>query len=220
MAQTGSISLNFAPQPSCWLLPSTSLGTKDKHFSEFISTIFPSIHSCGFAPLRGLSKWNGNWRSNSEGREIDEADHSGEVGGSFNNGGNLHMRLVCDRCDTSRSPRPTARILKVYIKALTGFSHRYSPDSLRNTLLCQGCVLEYGSGYGSGRRNPLSEDGEGLRSLQLLQVQLWGQLAVMSSWWPPPIIARSKSTHIYLVECLFYNFSSLNFKDIKATFLS
>ena len=34
-----------------------------------------------------------------------------------------------------------ARILKVYIEALTGFSHIFNPDSLNNTLLSQGCIL-------------------------------------------------------------------------------
>ena len=37
------------------------------------------------------------------------------------------------------------RILKVYVAALTGFSHVYHPDSLNTTLLSQGCVPEYGS---------------------------------------------------------------------------
>ena len=52
--------------------------------------------------------------------------------------------------DVTILPRPTfspaatllTRILKVYIKALTGFSHIYRSDCLNNTLLSQGCILE------------------------------------------------------------------------------
>lgn len=36
----------------------------------------------------------------------------------------------------------SARILKVYIETLMGFSHIFSPDGLNNTLLFQGCILE------------------------------------------------------------------------------
>ena len=35
----------------------------------------------------------------------------------------------------------TCQILKVYIEALTGFSHVYCPDGLNITLLSQGCVF-------------------------------------------------------------------------------
>lgn len=37
---------------------------------------------------------------------------------------------------------PPLEILKVYIKALTGFSHLYNSDGVNNTLLYQGYALE------------------------------------------------------------------------------
>ena len=43
---------------------------------------------------------------------------------------------------TSTSLHLLARILKVYIEALIGFSHIHNPHGLNNTLLSQGCVLE------------------------------------------------------------------------------
>ena len=49
----------------------------------------------------------------------------------------------------SRSPRLLARILKVYIEALTGLSHIHNPQGLNNTLLSQGCVLENGFYHGN-----------------------------------------------------------------------
>lgn len=45
-------------------------------------------------------------------------------------------------CKTSRSPHPPTRILKVYIVALTGFSHIISPDVLNTTLFFQGYILQ------------------------------------------------------------------------------
>ena len=57
------------------------------------------------------------------------------VGGRFSKQGNLHMGLVLGSCKMSRSLHPPARIFKVYIEALTGFSHEYCPDGLNSTLL-------------------------------------------------------------------------------------
>ena len=42
----------------------------------------------------------------------------------------------------SKSLHLPTRILKVYIEALTGFSHLFSPDGLINTSLSQGCITE------------------------------------------------------------------------------
>ena len=52
-----------------------------------------------------------------------EADHSRLVGGSFNKQENLYTSLVFSGNKISRSLYSSARILKVYIETLTGFSH-------------------------------------------------------------------------------------------------
>ena len=55
----------------------------------------------------------------------------------------------------------------VYVAVLTGFSQEYSPDSLSNTLLSQGCILEGAPSSGTLDRMFISRPG-GLRRLQLL----------------------------------------------------
>ena len=77
-----------------------------------------------------------------EERPTKEADHFRLVGGSFKKQGSLYMRLVLSDHKMSRPPNRPARILKVYIEALTGFSHVFSSDGPDNTLLSQGCILE------------------------------------------------------------------------------
>lgn len=67
----------------------------------------------------------------------------------------------------SRSLHPSARIVKVYIEALTGCSCIHSPAGLNNTLLSQGCVLENGSHYRNNERNVYSKVRGGDKSLQL-----------------------------------------------------
>lgn len=77
---------------------------------------------------------------------------------------------------------------KVYIKSLRGFSQKPSRCSQQHLTLSrlQGWVLEHGSHCGKGGQNVHSRNGEVVRKL-IAQVQLMGQLAVTSSWWPPPI---------------------------------
>lgn len=65
-------------------------------------------------------------------RQKKEAGHSRLVDGRFNQQGNLHTRLVLDGHKMSRSLHPLTRILNVYLKAVTGFSLIYHPDSLNN----------------------------------------------------------------------------------------
>ena len=110
------------------------------------------------------------------------ADHSRLVGGRFNNQRNLlHMRLVIDGPKRSRSPYTLTRILKVYIEALTGFSHITNPDGLNNTVFSQGCILESISHCGNTGQRVHSEDrGGGVEPLTAW-VYFSGQLAVMSS---------------------------------------
>lgn len=81
--------------------------------------------NCGFA----------NWAPFTESEETlnKETGHSRWVGGRFNKPGNLLTRLVLGGRKTNRSSHLPARILKVYRKALTGFSHVHHPDGLNNT---------------------------------------------------------------------------------------
>lgn len=57
------------------------------------------------------------------------------VADNFNKQENLHMRLVLGDHKTNRSSHLPAKILKVYIEVLMGFSHIFRPDGLNNTLL-------------------------------------------------------------------------------------
>lgn len=61
----------------------------------------------------------------------------------------------------------SARILKVYIEALVGFSQVFSPGGL-NTLPSQSCIPETVSTVGMMGRRYIPRSGEGVRSLQLL----------------------------------------------------
>ena len=68
------------------------------------------------------------------------------------------MRLVSCGCKMSRFLHPPTIILKVYIEALTGFSHVYHPDGLNTTFLCQGCILGAASGNREGKKYIYSKD--------------------------------------------------------------
>lgn len=70
-------------------------------------------------------------------RKKKKADHSKPVDGSFNNQGNLYMSLVLGNHKICRSLHLPTRSLIIYIEALTGFSHLFSPDSHIDTLLSQ-----------------------------------------------------------------------------------
>ena len=67
----------------------------------------------------------------------------------------------------NKSPPLPARILKVSIEILTGFSHIRSPDDLKNTLFSQGRVLENSSQGGMVDRTYIPRPGEEARSFQL-----------------------------------------------------
>lgn len=73
-----------------------------------------------------------------------------------------------------------ARILKVYIKALSGFSHFFRPYGLNNTLLSQGYVLETAPGAGILGRTCIPRTGA-VEEPQIAWVQLMGQLVATSS---------------------------------------
>ena len=66
---------------------------------------------------------------------------------------------VCDD-KMSRSLRQPTGILKVYTKALTGFSHVFNSYGLKNTLLSDLCPLN-GYGYRKGLRTHIPGEGQG-----------------------------------------------------------
>ena len=91
-----------------------------------------------------------------------------------------------------------ARILKVYIEALTGFGHILSPDGLINTLLSQGCVLETGSPVGpwaEGTSQGQGKLGEGGSS----QVNLQGDRVHRADYWSRPPNG-STQTFIFVIR--------------------
>lgn len=79
------------------------------------------------------------------------------------NKGNLDKRLSWSAASWVSSA-PAQQTVKVYIKALTGFSHIYGPDVLNIASLSQGCVLGAASRSGKGQWNPHSKDREGART--------------------------------------------------------
>ena len=132
-----------------------------------------------------------------EGRERlkTEADHFRWVDGSFNKQGNLHTRLILGGWKMSRSTHLPARILKVYTKDLTGFSHIYHPEGLNSTPLSQSCVLENGSHCGNGGQSVHSKDRGGGEGPPIAGSSPRGQVVVTSAWWPLPSIAEVVSDH-------------------------
>ena len=78
----------------------------------------------------------------------------------FNKQRKLHMKFVLGSCKLSRSAYLLpARMLKVYIETLPGFSQHVScPGGLNNTLLSQSCILESSSHYGNGGQRIHSKD--------------------------------------------------------------
>lgn len=124
---------------------------------------FPSTYSFrNLLVQRELPEWNLKLSRYTKGKERpqEEADVSGLVGGRFNKQRNLHTRLGLGGRKTSTALHSPTRILKVYIEALTGFSHIYHPESLNTTLLSQGSILRAVSGNKEGKWNTHSKDGE------------------------------------------------------------
>ena len=77
-----------------------------------------------------------------KGRPKKETEPSRSVGGRCNNQGNLHTRLVLGGYKMCRSQHLPSKILKVYIEALTSFSHIYTRQIVPIPKLSQGSVLE------------------------------------------------------------------------------
>ena len=77
---------------------------------------------------------------------------------------------MCEACLVQLPDKPIPAPVHqnlVYIAVLRGFSQEYSPDSLSNTLLSQGCILEELSLYDwrTGCILILQGQGKGLKSL-------------------------------------------------------
>ena len=74
----------------------------------------------------------------------------------------------------SKSLHLPSRILKVYVENLIGLSYVYPPDSLSNTFLSGGCVLEKGSNCGNSEQNIHSKDKDEGEEPSVARVQLQG----------------------------------------------
>lgn len=74
----------------------------------------------------------------------------------------------------------THQIGKVYVEVLTGFSHIHHSGFLNTISLSQGYVLGPASGSRKVDWNPYSKDRGGSEGPLSAQVQLEGQLAVVS----------------------------------------
>lgn len=130
------------------------------------------VHKCGSC-LGEIWKWTPYTKDKE--RLKKEADHFRLVGGSFNQQGNLHSRLVLGGCKMSRSLYWPTRILEVY---------RQRPTRT------QSCT-----------QSRWSQPYYSLKVTSLKPVPLWERWAeqyiprtgssseVMFSWWPPPTLS-------------------------------
>lgn len=103
------------------------------------------------------------------------------MGSGFNKGTYLPMRLALGGCKMGRSLHLHDRILKFYVGALPGFSHVCFPDGLNSMLLSPSCILENVFSSENCRQNVHSKGRGGGKEPLIVQVQLRGQLVVMSS---------------------------------------
>ena len=118
-----------------------------------------------------------------EGRERlkKEADHSWLVGSRFNEHRNLHTGFVLGGHKMSRSPHPSARILKVYIILNWAQSHKSSRWSQHISIsrMCPWAA----SSMGKARGGAYSKHREGGEAPLIARILPTGQPAVLSSLW-------------------------------------
>ena len=121
-----------------------------------------------------------NWPQYTEGKERweKEADHSRLVGGRFNKQGNLLTTLALGSSKMSRSPHLPARILKVYIEALTGFSHVYVQMVSTTRCSLKATSFNMSPTVGKVGRTHVSRTQEVGEEPPIAGVQLTGQPAV------------------------------------------
>ena len=102
----------------------------------------------------------------------------------------------------SRSQYLQDRILKVYREALTGFSHVFSPDGLKTTLLPQGCIHETSSHLGMWGEMYIPRRGAGSGASNCPGLALW---SCPLHDCPPPTVhpvwsALPKTAHPLLLQ--------------------
>lgn len=90
-----------------------------------------------------------------------KAGHCRLAGDELNQQGNLHTKLVLDGHKTHSSWHPTARIIKVYIETLTGFSHIQSRESQQHVTLSRLCPWNSSHCGNSGKNIYATNRGEG-----------------------------------------------------------
>ena len=88
------------------------------------------------------------------------------------------MRLILADCTVS-----THQKLKIYIEALTGFSHMFFADGLSNTLPLSKLHPWNGSCYGNSVQSVYFKDRGRSEEPLITWVQIEGELAVTSSWY-------------------------------------
>lgn len=143
--------------------------------------------SCWFTNLRSSQVKSENGPCAQRARRNQGKKQAPPVGRRQFNKKNWHTRLVLGSPQMSRSSHLSARILKVCIAALPGFSHIDHPDGLYDTLLSLKAVsLETVARV--GRMYILRMGREIGEKPWITQTQLKSQPAVMSSWWLPPTI--------------------------------
>lgn len=80
-------------------------------------------------------------------------------------------------------PHPR-QILKVYMKAVIGFSHIYYPDGLNTSFLSHHLIISaVASENREGKWSTYSKDKAEGGKAPVAQVQLKGQPLILSSWW-------------------------------------
>ena len=125
--------------------------SRDASFSRPISSVSWLAHQLLVHKIGPVCRGQG---------ETKEADHSRLEGGSFNKTGNIHMRLILADCIVR-----THQNLKIYIEALTGFSHMFCADGLNNTLPLSKLHPWMAPAMGIVYRVYIPRTGEGVRSL-------------------------------------------------------
>ena len=74
----------------------------------------------------------------------------------------------------SQSPHLSTKILRVYIKSFTAFSHIYHPGGLNNTLLSRGCILKMAPTVGLVGRMHIPGTKEGVEEPLVAWILLIG----------------------------------------------
>lgn len=106
------------------------------------------------------------------------------LGGRCNKQGDLHMWFALGSHKMNRSLHILPSILRVYIEALKGFSHIFSPDGLNNRAHSRGCALEVAPCVGLVGRahSPRTEWGGGGVGAPSCPGPAWGSVSSLAFW--------------------------------------